>query len=224
MCVLANRIIKWTMIHHRQVMGIETFSSYFSAWSISVLLVFLFRLSLASVFIWFTHWLSFSKARCCSPPHCYSSFLCPSVSILARSSLFPLTPLSFRLSLCISLTPLLSLLPASLHRYPNTFIFPPLPIHSIGLPHQCCQHFSLFSLLQLLLPPLLFQSLSPHYYLTAMFLCFICQAWCFHILLAYGELSLLYRSHQYLYRLVNPISSKQMVSYNKVLMKVFLPE
>lgn len=27
-CLLANRIIKWTMIHHRQVMGIQTFSSY----------------------------------------------------------------------------------------------------------------------------------------------------------------------------------------------------
>jgi len=50
----------------------------------------------------------------------------------------------------------------------------------------------------------------------------ICHAPCF--MLAYGELSLLYRSHQYLNRTVNPERSKQMVSYHELLMKVFLPK
>lgn len=64
----------------------------------------------------------------------------------------------------------------------------------------------------------LFQSRSPHYYLTVMIKYF--TKLCF--LLAYGELSLLYRSHQYLYRPVNSERSEQMVSCYEMLMKVFL--
>lgn len=90
--------------------------------------VFLFQLSLASVSIWFTHWLSFSRGCCCSLQHCYSSFRCPSVSILHCDSLFP-SPLFH--SVChfasLSLSPLLSPLLSSLLGYPNAFIFPPLP-------------------------------------------------------------------------------------------------
>lgn len=63
------------------------------------------------------------------------------------------------------------------------------------------------------------QSAPPHYYPTDMFS--ICQAQSF--LLAYGELSLLYRSHQYLHRPVNPERSKQMVLYYELLMNVFMP-
>lgn len=153
--------------------------------------VFLFQLSLASVSIWFTRRLSFSKACCCSPRHCYSSFLRPSVSILVCDSLFP-SPLFHSVCHFASLSlPSCPFFYPPFHRYPNAFILPPLPIHSICFSLQCCQHFRVFPSLQLPLPPLLFHSLSPHYFLTAMFLCCICQARCFTILLAYGELSLL---------------------------------
>lgn len=81
----------------------------------------LLQLSLASVSIWFTYWLSFSKACCCSIQHCYSSFLYPSISILVCDSSFPSPP--FILSVTLHLSPLLSFVLSSLHRYPNVFIF-----------------------------------------------------------------------------------------------------
>ena len=133
--------------------------------------------------------------------------------------LVSLTPLSFRLSLCVFLTLFLSLPLSSLHRYPNAFILPPLLfIQFVCLPGAVSIFFSPHCPLAFLSTP------SAHYYLTAMLFYLICQLRCFHILLAYGELSLLYRSHQYLYRLVNPIRSKQMVSFHEVLMKVFSSE
>ena len=75
-----------------------------------------------------------------------------------------------------------------------------------------------FPICQTLITPI--QSCFPHYFLPVMIkyfskLCFI---------LTYGELSLLYRSHQYLYRPVNSERSGQMVSYYEMLMKVFLPK
>lgn len=119
-------------------------------------------------------------------------FLCPSVSILACDSLFP-SPLFHSVCDFASLSPLLSLLLSSLHHYPKTFIFRSLPTFTQFF-SPVLSAFSLFPLLQIPLPPFPFQSRAPHYYLTAMLLYRICYTWCFHILLAYGELSLLLRS------------------------------
>lgn len=213
-CLLANRIIKWTMIHHRQVMGIQTFSSY-SPPPIIYLCPFCVLISAELSFcLCLIYALPLKLATHTVIPHSSSIRSHFSLQFLAS-----LTPLSFCLLLCVSLTLLLSLPLSSLHRYPNAFILPPLLfIQFVCLPGAVSIFFSPNCPLSFLSPP------SAHYYLTAMLLYLICQPWCFHILLAYGELSLLYRSHQYLYRLVNPIRSKQMVSFHEVLMKVFSSE
>lgn len=87
-CLLANRIIKWTMIHHRQVMGIQTFSSY------SPPPHYLSLSFLCSYFSW-AELLSLFDLRTASKAchtHCYSSFFVHPLPISVCGSLL-LSPL-----------------------------------------------------------------------------------------------------------------------------------
>lgn len=137
--VQANRTIKWTAIHRRQVMGLQ---NLFPLVIYLCFFQFLFQLSLASASTWFMHRLSFSTACCCSPLCCQPSFLCPSVSILGRHSSFP-TPVSFCPSLRISFPPLSVPL-----QCPSIIILrlsssTSLLVQSISFALQCFQHFLL---------------------------------------------------------------------------------
>lgn len=182
-------------------------------------LVFLFQASSAPASIW--------SARSSSKN---SPLLNSPLLVLISSSIrfhfsrwfsFPWRP--FIPSVTRHLSRLLSLALSSLHRYPNAFIFPLLPTFIQFLSLRCRQHF-----------------LFPHRSNSHCLLSFSCSSlfiiisqqcsstvFAKHgvfILLAYGELSLLHRSHQYLYRPVSPIRSKQMGSHYELLMKLFSSE
>lgn len=115
--------------------------------------------------------------------------------LLTAARLFPISPsIRFHPSLCFLIPPhpIHSVCHfASLSRRPRPFplhvliqmlSFPPLPVHSICLTLLCCQRFLSSRRCSSHCPPLLIiisQESSP----TLFF-----QAWCFHILQAYGQL------------------------------------
>lgn len=160
LCVLANRIIKWTMIHHRRVMGIRTFSSTAPHYpSLSFYVFISAEFSFLSLFDLHTECHSLKLAVTHRQTVILNFFV--SVSISVSDSLFSLAPLSFCLSLCISLSPLLSLLltsPTSLcwGFHPSSSAY----IHSICLSPQHLSAFPLFPLLPLSMPLLPFHSLA----------------------------------------------------------------
>lgn len=112
------------MVHHRYVMGVQTFSSHLLIIYLCPFVFYFSRAQLLSQFDLRTDCLSLKLAavaqfRTVIPHFVFHPF--PFQSVIPR---FPRPP--FISSVTMHLSPLLSLVLSSLHRYPNVFIFSPL--------------------------------------------------------------------------------------------------